>query len=103
MKQFLLSLALCTVFLAPTQAYANQALATAKNCMSCHALDKKLVGPAFKDVAAKYAGDKTATDKLVVKVMQGGAGVWGSVPMSANPQVTEDEAKQLVTWVLAQK
>ena len=71
--------------------------------MSCHALDRKLVGPAFKDVAAKYAGDKTATDKLVVKVMQGGVGVWGSVPMSANPQVTEDEAKQLVTWVLAQK
>ena len=103
MKQFLSSLALCTAFLGPIQAHANQALATAKNCMSCHALDKKLVGPAFKEVAAKYAGDKTATDKLVVKVMQGSVGVWGSVPMSANPQVTEDEAKQLVTWVLAQK
>ena len=103
MNQFLLPLALCTAALFAPQAHANQALATSKNCMSCHALDKKLVGPAFKDVAAKYAGDKTATDKLVVKVMQGGVGVWGSVPMSANPQVTEDEAKQLVTWVLAQK
>jgi cytochrome c len=103
MKQFLSSLTLYTVFLSSTQAHANQALATSKNCMSCHAVDKKLVGPAFKDIATKYATDKTAPAKLVVKVMQGGAGVWGTLPMPANPQVSEAEAKQLVAWVLAQK
>jgi cytochrome c len=103
MNQFLVSLALCAAALFAPQAYANQALANAKNCMSCHAVDKKLVGPAFKDVAAKYAADKNATSKLVAKVMQGGAGVWGTMPMPANPQVTEVEAKQLVAWVLLQK
>lgn len=103
MKQFLFPLALCTAYLASTQTHADQALASAKNCLSCHAVDKKLVGPAYKDVAAKYATDKTALAKLVGKVMQGGAGVWGTMPMPANPQVTEAEAKQLVTWVLAQK
>ena len=82
---------------------ADQALATAKNCMACHAVDKKLVGPAYKDVAAKYAGQKDAVDKLAQKVMKGGAGVWGAVPMPANPQVSEAEAKQLVQWVLSLK
>jgi cytochrome c len=103
MKQFIFHFALCAAALATPQAHANQALATAKNCMSCHTVDKKLIGPAFKDIAAKYATDKTAAAKLVTKVMQGGAGVWGTMPMPANPQVSEAEAKQLVTWVLAQK
>ena len=84
-------------------ALADQALATAKNCMACHAVDKKLVGPAYKDVAAKYAGDKTAVDKLAVKIMKGGSGVWGPVPMPANTQVNEAEAKKLAAWVLSQK
>jgi cytochrome c len=78
-------------------------LAQQKNCMACHAIDKKLVGPAYKDVAAKYAGQKDAVDKLAQKVMKGGSGVWGAVPMPANPQVNEAEAKQLVQWVLSQK
>jgi cytochrome c len=82
---------------------ADQALATAKNCMACHAVDKKLVGPAYKDVAAKYAGQKDAVDKLAVKIMKGGAGVWGPVPMPANPQVNEAEAKKLAAWVLTLK
>lgn len=82
-------------------AIADQALATSKNCMACHATDKKLVGPAFKDVAAKYKGDKTAVDKLAAKVIKGGSGVWGPVPMPANTQVNEAEAKKLVTWVLS--
>ena len=86
-----------------TSAMADLALATSKNCMACHAIDKKLVGPAYKDVAAKYAGDKTAADKLVLKVMKGGSGTWGAVPMPANPQVTQAEAKKLVAWVLSQK
>jgi cytochrome c len=78
-------------------------LAQKKNCMACHAIDKKVVGPAYKDVAAKYAGQKDAVDKLTHKVMKGGSGVWGAVPMPANPQVTEAEARQLVQWVLTQK
>jgi cytochrome c len=84
-------------------ALADQALATSKMCMNCHAIDKKVLGPAYKEVAAKYAGDKSAADKLVSKVMKGGTGVWGQIPMPANPQVTEAEAKKLVTWVLSQK
>jgi len=84
-------------------ALASAELAQKKNCMTCHAVDKKLVGPAYKDVAAKYAGQKDAVDKLVVKVLKGGSGVWGPVPMPANPQVSEAEAKQLVQWVLLQK
>ena len=82
-------------------AYADLALATSKNCMACHAVDKKLVGPSYKDVAAKYKSDKTAVDKLVVKVIKGGGGVWGAVPMPANPQVSEADAKKLVAWILA--
>ena len=84
-------------------AFADQALATSKNCMACHAVDKKLVGPAFKDVADKYKSDKTAADKLAQKVIKGGSGAWGAVPMPANPQVSEAEAKKLVTWVLSLK
>jgi cytochrome c len=84
-------------------AWADLALATSKNCMACHALDKKIVGPAYKDVAAKYAGDKTAADKLALKIQKGGAGVWGPMPMPANTQVTEAEAKKLAAWVLAIK
>jgi len=85
------------------QVWADQALATAKNCMACHATDKKLVGPAFKDVAAKYAGDKSAADKLASKIQKGGAGVWGPVPMPANTQVNDAEAKKLAAWVLTVK
>ena len=71
--------------------------------MACHAVDKKLVGPSYKDVARKYAGDKTAVDKLAAKMIKGGSGVWGAIPMPANPQVSEAEAKRLAAWVLSQK
>ena len=81
---------------------ANADLATKKGCTACHAIDKKLVGPSYKDVAAKYAKDKDAAAKLAEKVMKGGSGVWGPVPMPAN-SVTADEAKTLVAWVLATK
>jgi len=84
-------------------AMADLALATSKNCMACHAIDKKVVGPAYKDVAAKYAGQKDAVDKLASKIMKGGAGVWGPVPMPANTQVNAAEAKKLAAWVLTQK
>ncbi|MNM39873.1 Cytochrome c-551 precursor [compost metagenome] len=84
-------------------AMANPDLAKAKNCMACHAVSTKLVGPAFKDVAAKYAGQKDAENKLVAKVMKGGSGTWGAIPMPANPQVSDAEAHTLIKWVLAQK
>jgi len=89
--------------LSSASAFAQADLAKAKNCMACHAVGNKLVGPAYKDVAAKYAGQKGAEDKLVQKVLKGGSGVWGPVPMPANPQVSEAEARTLVKWVLAQK
>ena len=88
---------------ASTSVFANPELATKKNCMACHAVDKKLVGPAYKDVAEKYAGQKDAVDKLAQKILKGGTGVWGSIPMPANPQVSDAEAKQLVQWVLSLK
>jgi cytochrome c len=101
MKRALLALAVLAAASAP--ALADQALATAKNCMACHAIDKKLVGPAYKDVAAKYAGQKDAVDRLATKIMKGGSGVWGPVPMPANVQVNEAEAKKLAAWVLSLK
>ena len=104
MKRILLALATLSIGAAmSTPALADLQLATAKNCMACHAVDKKLVGPSYKDVAAKYAGQKDAADKLAVKIQKGGAGVWGPVPMPANPQVNEADAKKLAAWVLTQK
>lgn len=99
MKRALLILSAACTLAAP--ALADEALAKSKNCMACHAVDKKLVGPAYKDVAKKYAGDASAAGKLATKVMKGGAGVWGSIPMPANPQVSDAEAKKLVAWVLS--
>jgi cytochrome c len=84
-------------------ALADQALAKAKNCLSCHAVDKKIVGPAYQDVARKYVGQKDAADKLAGKIMKGGAGVWGIIPMPVNSQVSEAEAKKLANWVLSLK
>ena len=84
------------------QAHADEALAKAKNCMSCHAIDKKLVGPSYKDVAAKYKGDAKAPAMLAAKVKAGGKGNWGEIPMPPN-NVTPEEASKLVAWVLSQK
>ena len=84
-------------------AMADQALATKKNCMGCHAMDRKMVGPSYKDVAKKYAADSGAADKLALKIQKGGAGVWGPVSMPSNPQVNENEAKTLASWVLSLK
>ena len=101
MKRSLITLALTLSVAAP--AMADLALATSKNCMACHAVDKKLVGPAYKEVATKYAGQKDAVDKLAAKIIKGGSGVWGPVPMPANAQVNEAEAKKRAAWVLTQK
>lgn len=102
MKRFLLG-CIAVSALASNAAMANADLAKAKNCMACHAVASKLVGPSYKDVATKYAGQKDAEDKLTQKVIKGGSGVWGAVPMPANAQVSEAEARTLVKWVMTQK
>ena len=101
MNRTLITLAMALSVAAP--AMADEALAKSKNCMACHAIDKKLVGPAYKDVAKKYAGQKDAEATLVTHVIKGSKGVWGPVPMPANAHVNEAEAKQLVAWVLSLK
>ncbi len=97
-----LSLAVTLAF-ASGVAMAQPDLAKAKNCLACHSVDKKLIGPAYKDVAAKYANDKEAEARLIKHVREGSKGVWGPVPMPPNPQVSEAEAKSLVDWVLSLK
>ncbi|MCO5101433.1 MAG: c-type cytochrome [Burkholderiaceae bacterium] len=81
----------------------EQALALMKkhNCSACHAVDKKLVGPSYKEVAAKYKGDPSAEAKLVDKVVKGGSGVWGPVPMPPHPTVPKEDIKAIVDWILA--
>jgi cytochrome c len=86
---------------APSQ--ANEALAKKHNCFACHAVDKKLVGPSYKDVAAKYAKDPSSQAKLVDKVKKGGQGVWGQVPMPPNAQVPDADVQALVKWILSLK
>jgi cytochrome c len=104
MKKIITTTAVALASLFASQAtLADQALATAKNCMTCHAIDKKVIGPAYKDVAAKYAGQKDAVAKLSAKIIKGGGGVWGAVSMPANAQVNEAEAKKLATWILTLK
>ena len=101
-RTVLTAMALAAGIFSATPAMANLALATSKNCMTCHAVDKKVVGPAYRQVAGKYAGRSDAAEKLADKIMKGGSGVWGPVPMPANAQVNEADAKKLAAWVLAQ-
>ena len=84
-------------------AFAQEALAKKYNCLACHSVDKKVIGPAYKDVAAKYKGDKGAEAKLVAKIKNGGSGVWGQIPMPPNPAVPDGDVKALVKWVLSLK
>ena len=93
-------IALAAAMLASPAAMADEALLKSKGCTACHANDKKLIGPAYKEVAKKYKGDAGAAAKLAEKVIKGGQGVWGAIPMPPN-KVTPDEAKQLVAYVLA--
>lgn len=101
MKRFALVLTALAAISAP--AMADEALAKAKNCMACHAVDKKLVGPAYKDISKKYAGNAAAVAQLATKIQKGGSGVWGAIPMPANPTVNDADAKQLAQWVLSLK
>ena len=89
--------------LAALPAAAQEELAKKHNCLACHQTDKKVVGPSYKDVAAKYAADKTAEAKLFEKVKKGGVGVWGQIPMPPNATVPDQDIKALVKWVLSQK
>jgi cytochrome c len=86
--------------LAAPLAHADEALLKKHNCIACHAIDKKLVGPAYKDVAKKYKGQKDAAAKLAEKVKKGGQGVWGTVPMPPNPQVPDADIRKLVQYIL---
>lgn len=102
MKNLAIGLAAACLVLAGA-ARADEKLAQASGCTACHSVDKKLVGPAFKDVAAKYRDNKGAEDALVKKVKAGGQGVWGDVPMPPNGHVKDDDIKKLVHWVLSLK
>jgi cytochrome c len=82
---------------------AADALMKKDGCAACHTVDKKLVGPAYQEVAAKYKGDKDAAAKLIDKVKKGGVGVWGQIPMPPNPQVSDADIKELVGWILTLK
>lgn len=103
MKVLLSSIAAATLLMAGV-AHADEAakaLAQKSGCLACHSIDKKVLGPSLKDVAAKYKGDKTAEAKLIEKVKKGGSGVWGPVPMPANsPQVKDEDIKTVVKWIL---
>lgn len=107
MKAFLMMVAAAGSLLAATQAgavdaAAGLALAQKSGCLACHSVDKKIIGPAYKDVAAKYKGNKEAEAKLVEKVKKGGSGTWGPMPMPANsPNVKDEDIKTLVQWVLS--
>ena len=101
MKRALIVFASTLIVAAP--AIADEALAKANNCMACHAVDKKLVGPAYKDVAKKHGNDASKADMLAAKIIKGGSGVYGAIPMRANPKVSEADAKKLATWVLSLK
>jgi cytochrome c len=82
---------------------AAEALMQKSGCVACHAVDKKVIGPSYKDIAAKYKADKDAATKLAAKVKAGGQGVWGPVPMPPNAQVSDADIKTLVTWILTLK
>ncbi|MDI1309074.1 MAG: c-type cytochrome [Methylotenera sp.] len=103
MKALMLTIALAGSMLVAGQANAEdaKALAQKSGCLACHSVDAKILGPGYKDVAAKYKGDKTAEAKLIAKVKTGGSGVWGPMPMPANTQVKDDDIKTIVKWILS--
>jgi cytochrome c len=98
-------LPLIALLVLPTLASAQDAteLAKAKNCLACHSVTAKVVGPAYVDVADKYRGKKGAEDELTQKVLKGTSGTWGPVPMPPNSQVSDAEARTLVKWILSLK
>ncbi|WP_269449111.1 c-type cytochrome [Massilia endophytica] len=102
MKTVVFVLLACASIAMSGQARASADLAKSKNCLGCHAIDKKVLGPAFRDVAAKYKGQKDAEAKLVASITKGSTGAWGPIAMPANG-VSQAEAQTLAKWVLAQQ
>lgn len=102
MKKTWLTGIACAGLLTAGAANASLELAQKSACMACHTVDKKTVGPAYKEIAAKYKGDKSAEAKLFEKVKKGGSGVWGQIPMPPNAAVKDEDIRTLVKWVLAQ-
>lgn len=102
-QQVLPILLLAAGFIASSAAQASEAIIKKARCVACHAVDKKLVGPAYKDVAAKYRGDASAPGHLFDKVRHGGSGVWGEIPMIPHPadKISDDDLKAAVAWILA--
>jgi len=101
MKKLLVTMAIAV---AATSAMADGlTLAKSNNCLACHAINQKLVGPAYKDVASKYAGRKDAVEYLAKKIKSGGSGVWGVIPMPAMAQLSDAQATELAQWVLSTK
>jgi cytochrome c len=103
MKKYAAALAAFGLVAVASPALADEALAKKHACTACHSIDKKLVGPAYKDVAVKYKGDAKAEAKLAEKVKKGGSGVWGQIPMPPNPNVPDADLSKLVKWVLSIK
>jgi len=103
MKRAALMFGLTAAAVAAVPAAANEELAKKYACFACHTTDKKMVGPAYKEVAAKYRGDKDAAAKLAQKVKNGSQGVWGNVPMPPNSTVPDADVNALVKWILSQK
>ena len=97
------SLVLVAFLLGAAPSQANETLARKNDCLGCHAVATKLVGPAYKDVAAKYAGQADAQAVLVQSIRNGSVGKWGELPMPAHPKISEADIKKLASWVLSAK
>jgi cytochrome c len=103
MRIYTISLATAACLAFASAAQANEKLLQASGCTACHSMDKKLIGPAYKDVAAKYRGKKGAEADLAKKVKAGSKGVWGDIPMTPNAHVKDEDIKTLVQWILSLK
>jgi len=84
-------------------AVATEAMARANNCLACHSVDRKMVGPSFREISARYAGNAQAVDLMVTKIQRGGSGNWGAVPMPPNPRVSAADARTLAVWSLSHR
>lgn len=107
MKRTLFALAAATLVALPAVTVPvladEAAFARASGCMACHAVDRRMVGPSFRDISARYAGQADAVARMTTKIQRGGSGVWGPVPMPANPRLSEADAKRLATWSLSHR
>jgi cytochrome c len=103
MKTALISLTMAAAFLSNSSANANEALAQKSNCYACHALDKKILGPAFTEVAKRYAGKDDSVQVITQTIRKGSSGKWGAIPMPGNEQLSEPDAATLATWIISLK